>query len=112
MGEIEELEIRTRDTEVKIRKFFDDSIKTMVKKNKDRGDCWRNSGLLAQFIEIHSMYFRLRNLIYLKGWPNEDIDGWKDQVNNALEDMRNFTVLAQICVEENNYKGIEINEHL
>lgn len=85
----------------------------MLKKNAGRGDAWRNSGLLGQFIEIHSMYFRLRNLIWeTAGKPFGNIDDWKAQVSNALEDLRNFTMLAELCLLEDNYNGEDLTNEL
>jgi hypothetical protein len=124
-----ELEERIKDTEKCIEEYFERSKTTMLQKNQERGDCWRNSGLLGQFIEIHSMYFRLRRLIWDMGRPRKpgkpiskggfvnmkaaleysnfyhDLFVWKDQITNALEDLRNFTMLAELCLEEDNWRG-------
>lgn len=107
------LKERIKKTEKDIEKYFENSKKIMLEKNRQRGDCWRNSGLLGQFIEIHSMYFRLRNLIWETKYEREsDLPLWKEQVTNALEDLRNFTILAELCLAENeiNFKGEEIEE--
>lgn len=113
---------RIQNTEKQIEEYFERSKATMLQKNRDRGDCWRNSGLLGQFIEIHSMYFRLRRLIWDMGRPKKpssfdrdfvnkthqqanDMLHWEEQVRNALEDLRNFTMLAEMCLEEDNWKG-------
>ncbi len=103
---------RIRRTENDINKYFEKSKDTMIEKNRQRGDCWRQSGLLGQFIEIHSMYNRLRNLIWegeLEGELNA-LPDWKEQVTNALEDMRNFTILAELCLAEDNMKGGKLAE--
>lgn len=112
-----ELTERIAQTGRMIDGYMEKSKKTMLQKNADRGDCWRNSGLLGQFVEIHSMYFRLRRLIWDMGPPelifkdgpiSTDWDNWvawADQVENALEDMRNFTMLAEMCLKEGNFKG-------
>ncbi len=101
-------EKRIEDTEKQVKEFFDKSMEIMLEKNRQRGDCWRGSGLLGQFIEIHSMYSRLRVLIYSDTIPPKDSPNyriWKDQVANALEDLRNFTVLGEMCLREGNLKG-------
>ena len=98
---------RIEKTEKQINQYFDKSKSIMIQKNRDRGDCWRNSGLLAQFIEIHSMYFRLRNLLWIGEIPKDLPPEWRDQVQNALEDLRNFTILAEMCLNEGNIKGEE-----
>lgn len=97
---------RIQQTEEQIKKYFQESMDVMIEKNKQRGDCWRNAGLIAQFVEIHSMYFRLRNLIWNKFGNAQAFDPeWNEQVINALQDMRNFTILAELCVEERNMGG-------
>ena len=106
----EDLDSRKVRTEVEIRRIFEDSMQVMLEKNRQRGDCWRNSGLIAQFVEIHSMYFRLRNLIWedKESIPDADSDKWTEweqQVANALEDLRNFTMLAELCLQERNIRG-------
>lgn len=103
-----DLDRRIVETEQALRLYMTNSLNTMLGKNRDRGDCWRNSGILGQFIEIHSMYFRLRNLIYEMEIPNPDSPEWKkwsDQVQNALEDLRNFTMLCELCLQEKNPRG-------
>jgi len=114
----DEFETRVANTEALLREFFDESTDIMIKKNRDRGDAWRGSGLLGQYVEIYSMYRRLDVLVWKMGWPvqgeHERDDSfrnrkgeWRDQVENALVDMRNFTMLAQLCLFEDNYRGEE-----
>jgi len=103
------IEKRIEDTEEQIKRYMEKSLNTMLTKNKQRGDCWRNSGLLGQFVEIHSMYFRLRNLIWdMKDhtfFNQKEYEEWKLQVINALEDLRNFTLLGEMCVIDKNFDG-------
>ncbi len=99
---------RVHNTERQLRSFFEKSLKTMLAKNSQRGDCWRPNGLLGQFCEIHSVYFRLRNLIWEQPMPSSIDPGyaeWSDAVANALEDLRNFTILGEMCLSEKNLKG-------
>lgn len=110
MSDIKE---RIENTEHDIKEIMVSSVCIMLKKNKQRGDAWRFSGLIGQFIEIHSMYKRLRNLIWEIDTPKIGTDErveWDKQIKNALEDLRNFTMLAEICLNENNIKGQEISE--
>jgi hypothetical protein len=100
------LKERVEDTKQQITMFLNKSLLVMLEKNAQRGDAWRNSGLLGQFVEIHSMYFRLRNLVWeTKCQPLKDKAEWKAQIVNALEDLRNFTMLAELCVLEENWDG-------
>jgi hypothetical protein len=104
---------RQAATEELIKEHFARSLAIMLQKNRDRGDAWRGSGLMGQFIEIHSMYCRLRNLIWEMGPPDGEISNsvWTAEVMNALEDLRNFTMLGELCVLEQNWKG-HFNEEL
>ena len=82
------------------------SLNIMLKKNRQRGDAWRGSGLVGTFIDIHSMYARLRKLIWDMGSEASLKDEvWIAEVKNALQDMRNFTILSELCLEEENWKG-------
>lgn len=111
-----QMEQRIADTEEKLNAYMAKSLATMLEKNRGRGDAWRASGVMGQFVEIHSMYNRLRNLVWELGapkgvqaaWDNgtrQDNNDWVLQVQNALEDLRNFTMLAEMCLEEGNWAG-------
>jgi hypothetical protein len=98
---------RVEKTESELRLVFENSLKIMIKKNRERGDCWRDVGLIGSFLEVRTMYFRLRALV----WDNpvkigdEDYLDWKKEVKNALEDLRNYTMLAELSLDEDNIKG-------
>ena len=100
-------------TEARINKLVHDSLEIMIRKNRERTDAWKGSGLMGQFIEIYSMYIRLKVLIW-DNPPEKNVDGvlnlvqyklWCEDVRNALVDMRNFTVLAELCLEDDNIYG-------
>ncbi len=98
--------------EERILDCLEKSTSIMLDRNTKRGDAWRGSGLMGQFIEIYSMCARLRRLIWDQGLPGDTtlttaagVDRWKDQVIDALRDMRNFTILAEFSIEEDNWKG-------
>jgi len=115
---MEELNRRISESEKKIKEYFKTSQDTMLEKNKQRGDCWRGNGLVGQFTEIHTIYFRLRHLIWLRSpdgltfKSTKELMEWEAQVQNALEDMRNFTILAELCLHEGNLKGEKLDERL
>ena len=99
-----DIDERISTTKDRITSHVLEGLEIMIQKNNDRGDAWRASGLLGQFIEIHSMYHRLRALIYEKPM-RAFTKNWDEQVKNALLDMRNFTILADLCVDEKNFDG-------
>jgi len=109
IGRMVDISQRMIETERQIKAVVADSTAIMVEKNRQRGDAWRGSGLLGQFIEIYSMYQRLKNLLWDIG-PDEfrnltDNKAWFEAILNALQDMRNFTILAELCLKEKNYDG-------
>jgi len=101
------------DERIKIKKIAKESTKIMMIKNEERGNCSGDIGLFGCFLEVRTMYLRLRSLVWDKGPPNSLIlpirtkkyNKWKADVKNALEDLRNYTILAEIALEDNNIKG-------
>ena len=100
---------KVKRTEIRIKTLVEESTKIMIKKNTDRVDAWKGSGLWGQFIEIYSMFMRLKVLIWDKGVPSRidmiEHNDWKEDIRNALVDMRNFTILAELCLEDENIRG-------
>ena len=92
-------------TENEIEKVVAESTRIMIKKNRERGDCWRATGLRGQFIDIHTCYNRLRTSVWTKGLPPDKRAEWAADVLDSLRDMRNYTVLAEMCLAEDNYDG-------
>lgn len=98
---------RVAKTSADIVKVFNKSLSTMLKKNKERGDCWRGVGLKGSFLEVRTMFFRARHLIWEQEPPTDkdELERWKADVVNALEDLRNYTMLAELSVVEENWYG-------
>ncbi len=97
------------DTEKMMRKILDSSFNEMKEKNRQRGDCWRGVGLKGSFLEIRSMFFRLRNLAWRIDPPVDPklLKIYKKELYNVLMDLRNFTILAEMAVVEENWEGDE-----
>ncbi len=74
------------------------AAQVMVEKNTARGDCWRSVGVLGGFLELHTCYNRLRTLLWDRV-PRLDDPRWCADVENALQDMRNFTILIELAME-------------
>lgn len=97
----------------KIAEVVKASTDIMIDRNTKRGDAWRGSGLLGNFIDIHTRYSRLKKLIWDQGLPcdsstintTEQLDIWLEQVVDTLRDIRNFTILAEFNIIEENWKG-------
>ena len=98
-----------------------ESTRIMLKKNEERGNAAQDVGLLGLFLEVRTMYLRLRNLVWdtelnrINNPFNHDKDQraeWKKAVRNALQDLRNYTILAEIAMLDNNLTGIGKDEYL
>jgi hypothetical protein len=112
---------KVKHTETRIKNLVEESTKIMIQKNTERVDAWKGSGLFGQFIEIYSMFMRLKVLIwdrlhevsnppldetgelYYEDW--DKLQSWREDVRNALVDMRNFTVLGELCLDDDNLLG-------
>ena len=105
----------------RIKALVKESTRIMMRKNEERGNAAQDVGLLGLFLEIRTMYLRLRNLV----WDTElekienpfvfDADKrakWKKDVRNALQDLRNYTVLAEIAMLDDNFIGVDKDEYL
>lgn len=91
-----------------IRKISKDSTDIMLKVNRERGSCSQEIGLLGLFLEVRTMYLRLRSLAWDQDPPDlkEEKEEWIASIRNALQDLRNYTILAEIALLEDNMKGI------
>lgn len=101
-------EEKARHEANEIIRIAESSVNTMLRKNEERGNCSGDVGLLGLFLETRTMYLRLRNLVWDKGPPpvkTEEYLNWKVAVQNALEDCRNYTILAEIALKNDNLKG-------
>lgn len=104
-----DFEERVKKTNIDLAEIFSKSLTTMLKVNEQRGDAWRGVGLIGCYLEIRTMFLRLRNLCWHKkasANPTEHAE-WKAAVINALEDLRNYTMLAELSIMEDNLEGIE-----
>lgn len=105
---VESFKERVTRTNADLIKVFNKSLKTMLRVNKERGDCWRGVGLKGSFLEVRNMFFRARNLIWEQDPPTDkvELERWKKDVVNALEDLRNYTMLSELSVMEENWWGV------
>lgn len=96
------------EAERRFKAATDNSLSIMITKNKQRGDCWRGTGVVGAFMEMRAIFFRLRNLIWEPGPPDRehaDYNTWKADVIDAMRDLRNFTILGELSAEDDNLKG-------
>jgi hypothetical protein len=103
-------------SELSIRNIFKESQEMMLRKNRERGDCWKAVGLVGTYIEIKSMFYRLKGIIW-DGLMLSKRDGLilskrafldekeKAEVLNCLQDIRNFTILAELSINDDNFFG-------
>jgi len=96
-------------TDERIVRIFNNSMQIMRRKNAERGDCWKYVGLLGTFVEIKSMYYRLKAIFWDKYKTNYDANYFeknKEEIRNCLVDIRNFTIIAEMALDDLNIDGI------
>ena len=92
--------------------------------NAKRGNAWEAIGMLGLFLEVRTMYLRLRGMIWdgllrpgeadkqmLRGKlviPNK----YMERVYDCLLDLRAYTVLLEIALQDNNLLGNSRDEEL
>lgn len=116
--EAEEIENReaakTEEERSRIIALVKESTKIMLRKNRERGNVAQEVGLLGLFLEVRTMFLRLRNLVWDKDlshlenplfMPADARVKWTKDVRNALQDLRNYAVLAEMALLDKNYKG-------
>lgn len=81
-----------------------EAAEIMIRKNTERGDCWRATGMLGGFIELHSCYNRLRELIWERR-PQMDDESWRHDIKDCCQDLRNFSILIELALSANVYAG-------
>jgi len=87
------------------------TAKRLKEANTKRGNAWEDIGLQGLFLEVRTMYLRLRNLVWDE-LANKDKD-WdrftqehKKRVANCLLDLRAYATLAELAVQDDNYFGV------
>lgn len=83
--------------------------------NTKRDNAWENIGLLGLFLEVRTMYLRLRSLVwgeFIKGKASDMTTEHKKRALDCLLDLRAYTVLAEMALQDNNYYGSGDDESL
>lgn len=109
----------------RILEITSEDTQRLVRANTQRGDAWKDIGLVGLFLEIRTMFLRLRGLIwdkppmslgrYDRSDPNKfapDQEAFKAAVTNALQDLRNYCVLAKMALDDANVYGDNRDELL
>ena len=89
-------------------RMIQEAAQTMVEKNTQRGDGWRTTGIMGNFIDLHTCYCRVRGLV----WENPPRIGdavWEADLRNALLDARNYTLLIELALEAGLVFGEAVN---
>ena len=84
----------------------------MASRSWERGDAWKNTGMMGAFVEMYNCFQRVRRLVY-QNPPDEVVKGnltphnaeWMAKVEDVLEDMRNFSILMELAMVKNKYHG-------
>ena len=82
--------------------------------NTKRGDAWRDIGAIGLFLEVRTMYLRLRDMVWDqltadgRGEFGEDpisVADHRKRVFDCLLDLRAYAVLLEMAVWDENYFG-------
>lgn len=73
-------------------------------KNSQRGDSIRLGGLAGAIYEMTGIMGRLFKLVLEEQFDPNDLEQVKDLLN-SLEDMHNYTVIAEMMYQDGNYRG-------
>lgn len=84
----------------------------MASRSWERGDAWKNTGMVGAFVEMYNCFQRVRRLVwdrppeeFLKG-NHPPADGeWVSKVEDVLEDLRNFSILMELAMAKGIYHG-------
>ena len=68
----------------------------LSKKSNDYGNSWRELGLKGLFCQMHSKYYRLKNLI----WLNTEAKVKEESIRDTLIDLANYCVLSVMMLDE------------
>jgi hypothetical protein len=109
------------ETISEVNERFDCVLKTtgyrLKSANTKRGDSWRDIGAIGLFLEVRTMYLRLRDMVWneltdkerpLGEFGSEDPDDiieHRKRVFDCLTDLRAYTVLLELAVRDENYFG-------
>lgn len=103
---------RHEDTVARASRAFAKSLAIMERNNKQRGDTWREVGAAGAYIELRNCVARLRELVWEAKAVPSDRSRWEDEIRNVCEDIRNFSVFCELCVEEENMDGDKYKDGL
>jgi len=94
----------TSSTPHRVKKLFACDLRRMSVANNERGDSWRDIGALGLFLEVRTMYLRLRGLLWdqmvslVDGDCGQVLD--KIALRNALQDLRNYAALLELAIDD------------
>ena len=87
--------------------------------NEKRGNAWRDIGVCGLFLEVRTMYLRLRAMVWDELINSGTDFDWyrftkehKKGVANCLLDMRAYTTLLELAMQDDNYFGTGKDEDL
>jgi len=85
------------------------SNRVLKERNAVRGPIYKDVGYKGAFLEMRTCMARLRKALWEKERPDDLMERvqWNREVLDSLRDLRNFTILAEICVIEDNSDGRE-----
>ena len=80
----------------KLIKVLEEMSMVLEKKSNDYGNSWKALGLKGLFCQIHSKYFRLKNLL----WLNKEQKVKNESVRDSLVDLANYCILSVALLDD------------
>lgn len=109
-GEAEDPTIAAVNT--RISDILGMTTERLIQANTKRGNAWEAIGSLGLFLEVRTMFLRLRALLWDGGMPKQLTQGelivpdeYKKQVCDCLLDLRAYATLLQMAVQDENWIG-------
>ena len=89
---------KTKVNSMMVRRL-QEAANIMVRKNAERGDCWQATCMMGAFVELHTCYNRLREMLWVRHSSIKLTKEFSEELLNVTQDMRNFTILLEMALD-------------
>ncbi len=103
-----------KEVDKRIDKIFTENARRLQVANTKRSNAWEAIGAIGLFLEVRTMYLRLRGLVwdglFIHPTPHEPID--KEAIYDCLLDLRAYTALLELALQDDNFTGKGSDDYL
>lgn len=97
---------------LRMKDVSDRTLLRLMQADRKRGHAWRDIGLIGLFLEIRTMYLRLRHQVWDEQSTTKSLPDYKPIIKDILTDLRTYSILAELALEDNNWKGLRDDSSL